>query len=432
MPRRLTSLLAPLAVAALPGLLAAQQSAPADTALLRVLREMRLPARAAACALEGPGGEAIVAAARGAQFTVLGEAHGVNDVPRFAAALYCDLARAGYRHLAIEVSPPAAAELDRRARAREPMRALEAFGEEHFPGAPFYLLREEAQLLADAVRASGGAPNVLWGIDYDVMPEGLVLPRLAELAAPGARALVDSLVRTARRMYAAALAQKNPGRVFSFEGADSLTAAVRAAVRPARGSEADRLLSLVENTRRINAEWLSGRGYESNLRRSENLRANFLEHYRATARGGSKPKVMVKLGASHSYRGLSLVNTFDVGSLVPELAALEGTSSVGILLIAGAGAQQALFDVRTFSYAPAPSVYGTTAWTRPFYAAADSAAWTVFDLRRLREAVNAGSLGPLSPSTTQAVFGFDFLVILGGSAPSRPFELTKPAWATLP
>jgi hypothetical protein len=409
----------------------AQQPVTTDTLFTRALEGVRSAARPTDCGLTGDGGFSITSAARASQFTVLGEAHGVNDVPKFAAALFCDLTRHGYRHLAIEVSPVWGRELSRQSASPGGIDAIRRTVERHYPGVAFYTLREEAELLVKASRAAGGGADAIWGIDYDVMPEGLLIHRLEELADRAAKPAVDRLRSVAESLHTAALALSSPGRVFAFGGSRALVDSVRRAMRPRPGSEPDRLLALLETTLMINNEWTAGRGYESNVLRSENLRRNFAMHYAAATARDRTPKAMIKLGASHAYRGRGLVNTYDVGALVPELATMNGTSSVGILAMGGPGSSQASFDPRTFSYVATPNVYANTAWTRPFYALADSASWTVFDLRALRARATSGSLGPLPAATLQAVFGFDFLVILGGSKPSEPLPLVRPGWASI-
>lgn len=420
------------AMVVLPIALSAQQQSapPPDTTFIKALQDVRATLKPGSCGLDGAGGRAIAEAARAAQFTVIGEAHGVNAVPRFAGALFCDLAHAGYRHLAIEVSPTWGPELSRNAASPQGLVAVNHMGNSFFPGPPFYMLREEAEFLVQASKAVGGRVDAIWGIDYDVTPEALIVKRLENIVPLQEKAAVLRLRAVAESMYVAALGMSNPGKVFAFAGSRALLDSTRARIRPTPGSEADRLLRIMEGTLDINALWISGRGYDSNLQRSENLKRNFANHYWAAAKNERLPKVMIKLGASHSYRGRSLVNTFDVGSFVPELAAMNGTSSVSILLIAGAGAQQAQFNPQTFSYSPRANDYATANWTKPFFELADSTEWTVFDLRRLRAAATQAKLGTLPFSTQQAIFGFDFLVILTGSGPSIPLELRKPAWVS--
>lgn len=414
------------AIAALNGSVSAQGAAGPDSLLTRALLENRAAVSPAKCGLQGKGGDAIILAAVDAQFTVIGEAHGVAQVPEFAGALYCRLAQSGYRHLAIEVSPPVATALEQA--ARRGLNGVKDFGERYFPGAPFYMLSEEAQLLVRVLRETPDSNGVLWGLDYDVSAEGFIGHRLVELTARQGRQAADFLA-AAKASYTAALARGNPGAVFSFAGEPERLEELRRTIRPKEGSETDGLLDVLDATLSINREWLAGRGYNSNVLRSTNLRRNFVDHFVRASGAQQNPRALVKLGAAHAYRGRNPSNTFDVGSLLPELASLSGSSAVGILVVAGPGSQQSLFNPATFDYAPVGNVYGGSAWMRPFYEASGSSGWTLFDLRALRPLAAAGRLGTLSSATTQAIYGFDFMVVLGGSTPATPLRLVRPPWA---
>jgi hypothetical protein len=46
---------------------------------------------------------------------------------------------------------------------------------------------------------------------------------------------------------------------------------------------------------------------------------------------------MAKYGASHIVRGLSQTAVYDLGTLLPEIAAIEGGHSFSLLVLPGAG-----------------------------------------------------------------------------------------------
>ena len=101
----------------------------------------------------GPAWDLLVERGRAAQFFLLGEDHGIAENPRLAAALYAALAPAGYEKLAVEISPPMAAELDAAVTADGVDGLRRLFAD---PGAQvaFFGMAEEAALLA-AARAAG-------------------------------------------------------------------------------------------------------------------------------------------------------------------------------------------------------------------------------------------------------------------------------------
>jgi hypothetical protein len=409
---RRASLVAVFATLAAAAPLAAQDSL---TALLRAnAHVMRGEADGT---LSGPGADLLVAAGRDAQFFLIGEEHGVAEVPRVAAGLFRALAPAGYRHLAIETGDGLASALNRQVLADTTGAAYAAFLRDHFPGAPFYNWREDAALLRDAVHAAGGRDDVLWGLDYDIMADRYALRRLRDLAPNArARALADSVIAVADSSLRMALSTPNPGLLMMFGGPDDVYAPLRQAYAPAPGSEMDHILRLMEDTRAINGHWGRGQGYLSNLERARLNKRQLMRHLdAATRRDGRMPRVMMKFGSSHMVRGRSFTQVFDLGTLASELADVNGSRSFGVLMLGGAGTSHAVIDPRVFRSMEVP--VQIEPWMQPFYDAADPARWTVIDLRPLRARVP--SLGTLPDQTRQVLYGFDAIVILSGSGPQH-------------
>ncbi len=366
--------------------------------------------------LSGPGADLLLEAGRQARFFFIGEEHGVAEIPELTASLFRGLAPHGYQHLAIETGDGVAAELNRLMLQPDPLAALGRFAEEHFPGVPFYTLREEAALIAEAVRATGGRADVLWGLDYDIVADRWPLRRLRAIAPNAqARAAADRAIAFADSLLAAALEQRNPGFILMFGGPDSIPAMLRRTYRPAPDSEADRILHLMEETRAINAHWIGGEVYASNDRRARFNKQQLWRFWSEAERSGRDPRVMLKFGASHAVRGRTFTNVFDIGSLASEIADARGERSFHVLVIGGPGTQHAVTDPTVFRYRPVPVELAAAAWAAPAAALADPARWTVFDLRPLRPLLGANRLGEVPDRMRQVIWGFDAFVILSGS-----------------
>lgn len=160
----------PMAGAQPPSTPAAPPAAPAPSF------EERLAARAAENrhaitfqngTFSGAGWDLLVQEGRRSQFVLVGEEHGVAEVPALVRELFRSLQPAGYRHLAIEISPAMAGVLDETAQGKDAGQRLAAFYKENPPGVAFYTLQEEAELLAAARAAVNGGGPVLWGLDYE-------------------------------------------------------------------------------------------------------------------------------------------------------------------------------------------------------------------------------------------------------------------------
>jgi hypothetical protein len=367
--------------------------------------------------LNGAGADLLLAAGREAQFFLIGEEHGVAEIPLVAGALFLELVPYGYRHLAIETGDGLAEALNRALVEDPEGGAYRAFLERHWPGAPFYSWRQDAELLRTAVAAAGNRGDVLWGLDYDVMADRFALQRLRDLAPGGAaRDAVEAAISEADTAFSRALAEKNPGLLFMFGGPEAVYGELRAAIAPEPGSEADRILHLMEETRAINALFMTGRGYESNHRRALLNKARFMSYLTEAAAGGTDlPRVMLKFGASHMVRGRNLVDVFDLGALASELAEAHGGRSFGVMMAGGAGTKRAVIDSTVMRTIEAPVEFAAVEWARPFFEAADPDRWTVFDLRPLRPRI--ARLEGLHDTTVRLLYGFDAFVVLSGSGP---------------
>ncbi len=393
--------------------------APADS-LVAALRSVAAPLSLSPTGdLAGPAGASLAARVRSARFVLLGEEHGLADVPRLATALWRAGEGPGPRHLAIEVGEQMAARLEAALRSDTTGESYRRFLAEHRPGAPFYFWREDAALLRAVVASTPGQHGVLWGLDYDVLADRHVLEPLRALArTAAARRLVDSATAVVDSAFARALREQNPGLFYMFGGSPELFGRLREGLRPVAGSEADRILALLEETLTINQLFMAGRGYESNLRRSTLLKRQFLRMYDAArVARGRPPRVLLKFGAAHLLRGLNPSQQFDLGTLLPDLALADGAESLSLYAIGGAGARQAQFDPRVLRSVEIPLAEAQEAWTRPFLQAAAPEGWTVFDLRALRP--DATRLGTLPPGVRDVLYGVDLVVVLAGSEPQH-------------
>ncbi len=415
-----------LALLALSSAMPAAAQSPPDT-LITLLRTVAAPLTLTPAGdLSGPAGNTLAARVRGAQFVLLGEEHGVAEVPRLAEALWREWQGRGERHLAIEVGEQMAERLETSLRADTTGESYRRFTREHFPGAPFYFWREDAALLRAVIASTPGRRGVLWGLDYDIMADRHLLGRLRQLAPNAdARRLADSASAVADSAFERALREQNPGLFYMFGGSPALFARLREGFRPAAGSEGDRILELMEETLAINQFFFAGQGYASNLRRSSLLKRQFLRMYDSLrATGKAAPRVLFKFGAAHLIRGLNPSNQFDLGTLVPDLAEASGSAVVSLYALGGAGTRHAQIDPRVLRSVEAPVEAEESEWARAFAAAADPAQWTVFDLRALRPKVQG--IGSLPPGFEQVLYGVDLVVVLSGSGPQHDLLPERP------
>ena len=201
---------------------------------------------------------------------------------------------------------------------------------------------------------------------------------------------------------------------------------LKAAARVSGNAQAERLASALVKTETINALYDTGQNYESNRERVSNLKQNFTADYLHLAQQrGHEPRVLLKFGDNHLYRGFDTTNTSNLGNYISEFADERGFTSLHILIRGirgqeshnmGTGRPDQSTDV---DYAKSPE--GEPLSLTPFYGQADPNQWTLFDLRPLRPKLR--SLGHVDRELERLILGYDLVVITRTPPPTRPSRL---------
>ena len=382
--------------------------------LLEALRKNRLP-----LTMSGPpagrGWDWLVENARDARFTLIGEEHGVAETARLSAALFTALRGSGYGRMAVELSPIIAQDIEAAARRNGLQGILEFFARPDSWN-PMYL-REEAQLLAEAVRAAPKNQRVLWGFDREIFSDRYLISRLEPRVPRGAR---ESFARLKEASASsAARREKNPGAEppFLFAQQPAIVSAVRAAW-PNPDPESDAILRTLEESLAINVEPTA---WDSAEHRARWMRAAFAERLRDERGRGSSPKVMLKAGYNHMIRGLNYVDVFDVGSMLDEVAALDGKRAFHVIVLPGPGSRQAVLGPgRSFTSVSSDEFdefkAGDQRLTRVL-SNVDAVGHEVIDLRAVRPLAVRG-LERWNADVVKTIHGYDAAVIWKGARAS--------------
>lgn len=357
----------------------------------------------------GPGWDLLVREGATSEFTLLGEEHGLAEVPVLARELFKALRPAGYDTLAIEVSPPIADDLDRAARGG--IEGLIQFCKTYPPGAAFYFWRTEAELLAAARAAVPGQRPALWGLDYEMVADRRLIARLRESAPPSAKAALDALDAASRAAWETWRTTHNPGVLFTFSGDPELVRAVRNAW-PKPDRNVAQILMTLEETLEINRLFQT-KTWDSNERRARLMRRNFVDHLNRAAAEGRRPKVMLKMGENHVQRGVNWTGNFDVGSLVHEAAQIRGGKAFALLVGGGADAHHGVLNPTNMTTADAPVDMLAQMGMSFLVKAAPSTTPVVIDMRPLRSLLGRTSNLQAfnNPEAVKNIFAFDVIVL---------------------
>ncbi|NUO79318.1 hypothetical protein HUU05_04515 [candidate division KSB1 bacterium] len=369
--------------------------------------------------LKGSGADFLLSEAKAAQFFLIGEDHGIAEVPQFTAALFQQMNPMGYHHFAIETGPLTAQLLTRLASEPNAQAAFSAFHKENPFAVPFYNWQEEAALLLAVLNASKPGAQPLWGLDQEfIMSSKLHFKKLLALAPnDDARKVVNEFYEKTQTEFNRMVESKNPGLVFLASAQKADFEKLENAFGPQQPLEAKEILFELKTSWEIYAKNFSGAGYESNAQRAGLMKKHFMSYYQqALAQEGNPPRVLFKFGVYHIKKGRSYTNVYDIGNLAAELAQANNSRSFHLFVLGAAGTQNAYLPfvgneadknkkidaVATYDFAD----------IKPFMAAADLKLWTVFDLRPLRPLLHAQKLGSLAPNTKELIWGYDAVLVM--------------------
>jgi hypothetical protein len=393
------------------------QRAPAqNTAFVDALKQNRFAIDARDAKLAGSGADVLRTAMADAQFVLIGEDHGIQQIPGFVGAVCNDLAPLGFHTMTLETGPSITPELEKFARSADGLQQLAEF-EKKFPASvAFYNWREEFAMLANCEKAAGAEGMTLWGIDQELMgASGFLLEKIrATNPGPQAKATVEALLKENADDYAAAAKTGNPGEVFMMKAKQEELDAARDILKKEGSAEAQQLFGALLVSRDIYAKNMSGSYYPSNRQRAQLMKNNFVAQFGPAMQKGGPPKVLFKFGGWHMYRGLNPIHSSEIGNLANEFAEAHGLKSVSILVLGVKGEQSHFAGIgKPFQAAPLDLVSDKNsefAFMGPFLANQLENQWTIFDLRALRN--RFASYGKMDPELERLTFGMDFVVLI--------------------
>ena len=390
--------------------------------LLEALQANRLSLTMSDGRPAGPGWDWLVQEARNARFTLIGEEHGVAETSRLAAALFTVLRESGYSRFAIELSPPIAQDIE--AAARRNGGGVQ--GIKDFLTAPgtftFYNLHEEAQFLADVIAAAPRNQRVVWGFDREIFSDRYLISKLEPKVPAGARAAFARLKEASTNARARNERTGNPDDLFFLAEDPALVSTLRAAW-PNPDPESDAVLRTIEESLAIEAAERAGGAWPYMERRAQWGRSNLAALLR-TYQG----KVLMKFGYNHMIRGANYFNSFDIGAMADEVAALTGDRAFHILVLPGPGSRQAVLGGAGFGSVSSDSVdemrAGDQRLTRVL-SNANATGHEVIDLRALRRLAMRG-LESWNADVVRTIHGYDAVVIWKGAHAATGLTQPRP------
>jgi len=355
-------------------------------------------------ALRGPGLGFLLAEAASAQFVALGEEHNTLEIPQFTTALFRILqSKYGFQYLALE-QDPIAGRLVSRPPHRGSRESVGRLSNRYLLGFTF-IADQELQMLAEVSGASRGAGNPIWGCDQAFGVTHILDQLLLKVSDREAREFLTQLRDAAQARERVRDLEKD--HYMGQESKSEQFARLRVLIRPAKNTELDLLVQSLILSDRIYCHYREDRGYQNGLEREEYMKGRFLDEYRRAEKVDKKaPRVLLKFGHWHLFRGLGPSNVQTLGNLVSEFAKANGHDAFHLAIFPNGRSGE----------------YGDLAkWADPvprwFARQAKVTEWTLLDLRPLRPFF--GRIAKELPadrkdSLRRWLFGFDAALFVGG------------------
>lgn len=412
-----------LSVCACPAAAAWAQNAP----FLEAVQKNRAGMSVKDGKLSGPAADVLRSALADAQFVLMGEDHGITQIPQFGAALCADLAPRGFHHMALEVGPNTAPELEKFARSADGSKQLSEFVKKYPESVPFYNWREEFAMLQECERSGGSEGMTFWGVDQEFMgASGFLLDKiLATNPGPEVASAILPLQKENGEARAQAVKSGNPWDLFMTSAKLEELEHVGDLLAKPGNAEAQQILAALLVSRDVYLKNKAADYYNSNRQRALLMKHNFAAPFsQAMQHGPVPPKVLFKFGGMHMFRGLNPLHSSELGNLAGEFAEAHGLKSVHILIFgvkgrqarfAGIGkpSQAALFDNTSEKESEFP-------FLKPLFENQVAGSWTIYDLRALRTGFS--QFGKIDPELERIIFGYDFVVLVPEATASHDIE----------
>ncbi|MEM8890018.1 MAG: hypothetical protein AAGD28_18720 [Bacteroidota bacterium] len=343
------------------------------------------------------------------RFVGLAELHRSKNLSLFTAAFLKLLHEEDFNYFALEVGPISAQMLQ--AYSQTPDKIAEkirqsnrTYGSKTFDIAPFVFAdrKEDALFLKEAARRD----YELWGLDqefYDSFELHLDsiyakdLKKGAEI-----KGLYEECKSNIRKWRKKEIWKGNFAYTCSLLEDQSLTAFFSYFTG---NPEAETHIEAVTTSLKIYCKNEQGKG--SNQERAYYMQSNFEQMYKKAQVKDQQPRVFIKMGSVHLSKGTSIFGVDDMGKFLEEKAAMEKTSYLNIRHLR--------------RYRNGKDLIGKKGWTEVglLMKLGKKDAWTLTDLRPMREALQKGEI-QADKHITYELLNFDFLLIPPNDRKSKP------------
>ena len=361
----------------------------------------------------GDGAKFLADEMRKNQFVLLGEYHDSSRISEFTKALIPVFHNAGGRTFALEVGPVSAEMLA--GLAKDPAQTvnnLNVFNSRYYTRfkngrqltpIPFFKYVEDADFLNEAAQRKWDLIGLDQEFGYGYLP--LIERMYANLNSRRKRELKLLYEQAAGELKKFYDLDADDGQRIYVSIAESKVLNEFLAAAASNNAQNRRIADELRLTNAIYLDNINRKYYLANSRRVSNMKRNLRE---ATARlkfNLRRDKLLLKMGAAHTGRGLSPLSLFEIGNTLSELAEYHGNTSLHIDF----GARFSLTNGRE-----SDALENKEDWSyrlQPLLQMGRKEQWTIIDLRPLREAVFYQNKYKVNDTVREMIKNHDLYII---------------------
>lgn len=237
-----------------------------------------------------------------ADYFLVGEEHGIREIPVITKELFKSLHSEGYKYFAIETGPISAELITNLLEKDE--KAVDEFFTRYPFSIPFYSWKEELELLRTVGKLSK-TDRTFWGLDQEfILAARPLFDRYKNSFSDPS--YLEGEVSKAHAGYRKIVEQRQQDGIWLVNQNEESWAHLR---NLAATPEAMQLIEELKKSSDIYNLFFSGKSHENNEARVDNFISLF-ENYQSESDDG---KVMIKMGSTHTMKGESFFGVHDLG-----------------------------------------------------------------------------------------------------------------------
>jgi erythromycin esterase-like protein len=368
----------------------------------------------------GPGAPFLRNLLSQAQFVAIGEEHGTREVPQFVWATCRAMAPEGLDAMAIEAGPLMTAKLQQWTMESDGINKFAMFEKQYPDSIAFFYWQQEFDLLSHCQQATAPHTLHLWGLDQEFLgsPVFILQQILTTGLDPEATAIATKILAKCSSDKRDSFASKSWKDACMFRLSEADLTSLQSSVARGGNLHAQELTAALIKTQHIYNLHEAGHPYDANRERALLLKHNFNANYQQLAKTDERPRVLLKFGNNHLYKGFDESNLNDLGNFVTEFADGIGSVSLHIEVLGIRGEDEEEVGLGRPDKAVAKDL--SVSPLASLVAESYPATLTVFDLRPLRSEFD--TFGHVDRELERLIFGYDLLVVIPAVTAEVPIK----------